>query len=207
MKQNIQRMFVGAAFLLFASPVFAHVVVTPNQANIGAFQVFTVGVPNEKEIPVTGLRLVLPQGLKHVSPNVKSGWTIQTKSTGEGESATISEIIWTGGSIPSGQRDDFLFSAQVPAEATTLDWKAYQTYKDGTVVSWDQAPVPNQTDEQREQMEAKNMGPESQTNVINDLAPQATTTEAKPAESTTLWLSVVALLVSLGALALQYMKK
>ena len=101
MKQHIQRIFVGAVFLLFASPVFAHVVVTPNQANVAAFQVFTVGVPNEKEIPVTGLRIVLPPGLTHVSPNVKSGWTVQTKSTGEGESAIISEISWTGGSIPA----------------------------------------------------------------------------------------------------------
>jgi hypothetical protein len=49
----------------------------------------------------------------------------------------VSEISWTGGNIPAGQRDEFLFSAQAPASSTTIPWKAYQTYADGSVVAWD----------------------------------------------------------------------
>ena len=52
----------------------------------------------------------------------------------------VTEIDWTDGNLPVGQRVDFLFQAQVPPTPTTLKWKAYQTYSDGEVVSWDQTP-------------------------------------------------------------------
>jgi hypothetical protein len=54
-------------------------------------------------------------------------------------SEEVKELIWMNGSIPVGQRDDFVFSAQAPADESTLVWKAYQTYADGTVVAWDVA--------------------------------------------------------------------
>jgi len=110
-----------------------------------------------------------------VSPNVKPGWEINVKKEGDGEDAKVTEIDWTGGSIPSGQRDDFLFSAQVPADTTTLQWKAYQTYADGTQVSWDQKPQANMSDDDREAMEKKGLGPYSETKIVNDLKNQAMT--------------------------------
>lgn len=115
----------------------AHVVVRPNTVAPGAFQTFTVGVPNEKDMATTGLRLVIPEGLQFVSPTVKPGWTITVTKDGE----TVKEIAWTGGTVPVGQRDDFTFSAKAPAAEGELAWKAYQTYADGTVVAWDQPPA------------------------------------------------------------------
>ncbi len=47
----------------------------------------------------------------------------------------MSAVTWSG-TIPVGQREDFSFGAQVPGTAMQLDWKAYQTYTDGTVVHW-----------------------------------------------------------------------
>src|SRR5215213_11794456 len=124
-----------------AAVATAHVLVSPDQAGVATSQLFTVSVPNERQSSVTGLRLVLPPGLQAVSPSVKAGWLVTTKPTGSGQNASISEIDWTNGSIPAGQRDDFTFSAKVvPSTAMTLQWKAYQTYADGTVVNWDQAP-------------------------------------------------------------------
>jgi uncharacterized protein YcnI len=77
--------------LLAVSPAFAHVVVRPAQVGVGAFQTFTVGVPNEKDKATVAVRLVLPEGLGHVSPNVKPGWTIELvheeAKAMEGESA------------------------------------------------------------------------------------------------------------------------
>src|SRR5260221_12481951 len=106
------------ALFVLVQPAFAHVVVKPSQANVAEFQTFTVGVPNEKEVPVVSLKLLIPEGLMNVSPNVKPGWAIKIIKTGEGEDATVTEIDWTGGNIPSRERDDFLFSAQVPANET-----------------------------------------------------------------------------------------
>ncbi len=165
----------GALFALSITSIFAHVVVKPDTVGIASYQTYTVGVPNEKEVPVTGLRLIIPEGLQSVTPNVKQGWTITLKKEESGEDSKVTEISWTGGAIPPGQRDDFLFSAKAPVQETTLQWKAYQTYKDGTIVSWDQAPVTNQTDEEREEAEKKGLGPYSQTKIVNDLASKTQT--------------------------------
>lgn len=114
----------------------AHVVVKPSQATIGAYQVFTTSVPNEKAIPVTGVRLVIPDTVESVTPTVKQGWKIETKKKGD----VVTEISWAGGAIDPGLRDEFSFMAHVPSQPGEIHWKAYQTYQDGSVVSWDQKP-------------------------------------------------------------------
>lgn len=196
MKKIVLAFFIfHFAFLISAAPAFAHVVVRPNEVGVGAFQTFTVGVPVEKDIPTTGLRLVIPDGLQHVTPNVKPGWEINVKKTGEGEEAKVTEITWTAGTIPAGQRDEFLFSAQVPTAESTVIWKAYQTYEDGTVVAWDHDPKASEHSH-----ESSDGGPWSETAIVNDLA--AKTTERVVTEKNTfndklpLILSIAALLLA-----------
>lgn len=135
---KIVALGVVASVLVFANPgsAFAHVVVTPNEALTGAYETFTTSVPNEKDIPVTGLRLVIPDTIESVTPTVKPGWEIQTKKNGD----KVTEISWTGGTIAPELRDEFTFSAHLPATSGDVKWKAYQTYQDGSVVSWDQQP-------------------------------------------------------------------
>lgn len=128
---------LGAITILFASSVSAHVVVKPAEVATASFQTFTVSVPNEKDVANTAVKLVIPDGLKHVTPSIKQGWTITAEKDGTDETATTKSISWTGGSIPAGFRDDFTFSAQAPAQPVDLQWKAYQTYEGGQVVSWD----------------------------------------------------------------------
>lgn len=156
--------------LVLVLPVFAsaHVTVKPNQVGVGAWQTFNVSVPVERDVATVGIRLVIPAGLEYVTPNVKPGWKVDTVKMGEGEEAMVHEIIWTGGSIPAGMRDDFFFSAHVPAEEGTLQWKAYQTYADGTIVSWDINEADQPKDAKGEEdFSAK--GPYSETKIINDL--------------------------------------
>src|SRR4051812_36632548 len=112
---SIAKAGIVMAALLAAMPVLAHVVVKPSQVGVGAFQTFSIGVPVEKDVPTIGLRLIVPEGLEYVSPNVKPGWRIAMKKSGTGENAKVTEISWTGGLIPAGQRDDFVFSAKVPS--------------------------------------------------------------------------------------------
>jgi uncharacterized protein YcnI len=207
-KSTIAFLTASLGILLITTPVFAHVVVKPNQVGAAAYQTFTIGVPNEKDIPTIKMRLVIPEGLEAVSPNVKPGWTITMKKTGEGEAAKITEIEWSEGSIPEGQRDEFLFSAKTPAKETAINWKAYQTYEDGTVVSWDQNPefTKNLSNKQIEENEKKNLGPYSQTKIVNDLKntdSKTTTDESAKA----LQMSFVALALSAIAISLQLRKK
>jgi len=125
--------------LLVPTSAFAHVVVTPDQALTGAYETFTTSVPNERDVAVTGLRIVIPSSIESVTPTVKPGWEIQTKKMGD----TVTEIIWMGGTIPAEQRDTFTFSAHLSDKTGDVNWKAYQTYQDGLVVSWDQKPADN----------------------------------------------------------------
>lgn len=189
MKQRVNKLAVFgivAPALILATPglAFAHVVVTPNKALTGAYQTFSASVPNEKDIPVTGLRLVIPDTVGSVTPTVKPGWQIETKKSGD----NVTEITWTGGTIPVERRDDFTFSAHLPSKAGELDWKAYQTYQDGSVVSWDQKPVDGQDDDSGDK------GPYSIT-VVSDTPD--TTTETKDDSS-----NVVPYVISIAALAL-----
>lgn len=129
---------LGVITVLFASSaVSAHVVVKPAEVTTASFQTFTVSVPNEKDVANTSIRLVIPDGLKHVTPSIKQGWNITAEKEGTGETAITKSLTWAGNRIPAGFRDDFTFSAQAPASPAELQWKAYQTYEDGKVVSWD----------------------------------------------------------------------
>lgn len=198
-KKSLVLGIVGAS-LLFTSQAFAHTTVKPTSVGIGKFQTFTVSAPTEKTIPTIGVRLVLPEGLNHVSPNVKQGWKVEIKKEIIDGEEKVTEIIWTGGNIPAEMRDEFNFSAQVPSKPTMLNWKAYQTYKDGTVVAWDQDPS---TENSADPME--NVGPYSKTEVIDDLtntnsAVSSIEDQNNSTATTAIVLSIIALVFSLTTL-------
>lgn len=179
---------------------FAHVVVTPVKAGIGASALFTVSVPNEKQVAVTSVLLDIPKGVQDVQPDTIAGWSIATTQDSSGN---IASITWTG-NIPVGEREDLPFKAQTPASAGSLDWKAYQTYADGTVVRWDQKPTANEKDD-----DSGSVGPYSVTKVVNDLnspAP-ATTNPTSNKDTLALLFSVAAVVLSVGGLFLQPRKR
>jgi uncharacterized protein YcnI len=169
--------------LLSPSVAMAHVVVTPDEVGIGQHETFQVNVPNEKNSDVTELRLQLPSGLEEVSPTVKPGWQV---------AATKTTIIWSRGTIPGGFNDVFTFRAQAPAQVTELNWKAYQTYADGTTVSWDQKPDGNDDDNSAS-------GPYSVTKVVDDLAASSAKDDDSGNNNLALILAIVALVFSLAA--------
>jgi uncharacterized protein YcnI len=190
---------VGLGWLL-ASSAPAHVVVSPAQAGIGRFQTFTVGVPVEKDAATAGVRLVIPPGLEGVRPNVKPGWKIDVKKAVDGHE--VVEIQWSGGSIPPGQRDDFVFNAKVPAAETALAWNAYQVYADGSEVAWDRDPKAEQPKKPDESLDFTRFGPWSQTRLINDLK-----NAPAPDTQVPLWLSVAAVILSLIAILIAWHRR
>jgi len=202
LKKQLVKIVVLIIFFSLVGTTSAHVVVKPSEVGVGKFQTFTVGVPVEKESATIGLRLVLPAGLNHVSPNLKPGWNIEIKKSGEGEKTKVNEIVWRGGVIPTGFRDEFIFSAQVPAKTTTINWKAYQTYTDGSVVAWDQDLKTNEANEDFSQS-----GPYSQTKIIDDLNQQRLANQEKSKLNNFFLLTIVALIISALNLALQLRKK
>ncbi len=179
--KKIAGIIVVIGVFLLINTASAHVVVKPAEVAPGAFQTFTVGVPVELDSPTIGLKLVIPEGLQHVTPNVKPGWKINIKKTSD----AVTEISWTGGSIPAGQRDEFMFSAQAPVSTSTIVWKAYQTYRNGMVVAWDQDP----------EASGENIKPYSKTEVAG------TYTEVKDITPVVMSANSISLLISVAALA------
>ncbi len=197
------------AFVLQAS---AHATVSPKTGNIGEWKTFTLAVPSEKPVATVGVRLEVPAGLSYVTPNVKPGWKIEVKKTGEGEAAVTTELNWKGGSIPAGQRDEFPFSVKLPAAAGAIAWKVYQTYADGTVVSWNQDPKAEQPKTAEGKSDFSKVGPYSETQVIDDLgagpvaaAPAAPANES-PLSKIALALSAIAIAIALASRRQNMMK-
>jgi uncharacterized protein YcnI len=128
----------------------AHVTISPTSLPQGTSDaILTFRVPNESaSAAVTGIRLQLP--LQHpivvVSPEAGSGWNVTVHSTqlpkpittDDGTfTSTVSEIDWSGGTIPVGQFGEFNLLAQgIPSGTDQLVFKAIQQYSDGTTVSW-----------------------------------------------------------------------
>lgn len=189
---TVATMIMGVFALLMPASAYAHVSVKPAEAIAGEYQTFAANVPNEKEISVTALRLVVPTDVKSVTPTAKQGWEITTKKTGE----NVTEIIWSGGTIDAGLRDEFTFSAKVPADEGSIIWKAYQTYQDGSIVAWDQEPADDHSHDSKD--EAK--GPYSVTSVNAE-----SESEAKPESevSTTLAFVLSGIALILGMVALR----
>lgn len=203
---------------LGVSSVWAHASVTQKEVGVGARQVFTISVPNEEDVPTTTVRLILPEGLKSVTPNVKQGWTITTVKEGEGEGSTVKEIVWTAGSIPMGQRDEFNFQAQAPASEGTLVWKVHQTYGNGEVVKWETDPkVVQEYTKNNPPAEGEDdhsaPRPWSETKVVNDLAPSQP--EAQTSQGTSMqksndwtsWGTPLALVLSVVSIGMQLLGK
>lgn len=198
-------MSISALALSFGGIASAHVVVTPNQVVSAERTTFAVSVPNEHDTPVVGLRLVIPDGLTSVRPYAKQGWTIEVAKTGEGENASAKEIKWTsaGANVPVDLKDDFLFGAKAPNSATELKWKAYETYEDGTVVAWEQAPS-----------ESKDNKPYSVTKVMTETTQDAAikkadqaAADAKTAASNSLYVGIAGVVLGLVGVFLATRKK
>lgn len=194
MKKSILALIL--AFSLTATPAYAHVVVKPSEAKPASYQTFTVSVPNERDNPTVQVSLVIPNSIQSVTPTVKPGWQIVTEKSGEGEAAQTTRITWQGGEIGPELRDDFTFSAKTPAGSEKITWKSYQTYSDGTVVSWDKSG--------NDPTESVTSGPFSTTIVTNDITPTVDkeTTDNSSTNATVnraFYISVASLVVALGA--------
>lgn len=198
----MKKLFVAVmmSFMVFMSTsVSAHVVVNPGEVKTGARTTFAVSVPNEHDTPVVEVRVIIPEGLESIKPYAKTGWSIRMVKSGEGDSAKVTEIIWSGGQVPVELKDDFLFGAKAPGNETELQWKAYETYENGLVVSWDQPPS-----------EAEDSKPYSITKVVSGESAPETVSQRQSAngtDKTTRTISILALVISLLGFALSSSKQ
>ena len=104
-----------------------------SESKARGYETYRLQVPVEKDMATISVRLLVPAGLKIGNFMPVAGFTRTVKTDASG---TVTEVTWTGTIAPM-EFQRFLFSAANPADASTLACKVYQTYADGTVVSWD----------------------------------------------------------------------
>lgn len=136
MKKIISSLF--AVFLVFfavAAGASAHVKVTPAESGTGAYETYTMKVPNEKDNPTLKIVLKTPKGAEFESYEPVAGWQVTPQKDANGK---VTSVTWTAtkGGIQPGQFLEFNFIAKNPAKATTLVWNAYQYYQDKSIVEW-----------------------------------------------------------------------
>jgi periplasmic copper chaperone A len=111
----------AAAFaaLTGASPALAHITLASTEGEAGATfrAVLVVGHGCEGEA-TTSVRVQVPQGFYNVKPMPKSGWQLETvtgpydkpfENHGTQITEGVTEITWSGGSLPDTQFDEFTF--------------------------------------------------------------------------------------------------
>jgi uncharacterized protein YcnI len=137
-----------AMVLGIATPAFAHVTVSPKEAEKGSDQVLTFNVPNEMDnASTTQIEIVFPTDhpIAEASVLPVPGWTAKVNSVHvstpvKTDSGSVTEavgsVVWSGGAIQPGQFGQFTVSVGLPDDASSLVFKALQTYSNNTVVRW-----------------------------------------------------------------------
>jgi len=129
-------LLVTLVALVSAAPAFAHAEVSPPFALKGKSQVFTLAVPTEKEnATTTRVEFTPPAGFAIDSFLPSPGWSRHVQQTGSGEEATVTQVTWDGGKVPTGEDAAFSFLAGADS-SKTYTFSVRQTYSDGSVVDW-----------------------------------------------------------------------
>lgn len=126
-----------------AGPAAAHVHAVTDNAVRGGHAIVTFSVPNESPTgaATTALTVRLPDVASALT-EAKPGWA--AKLDRDSATGTVHAVTWTAASpdgIPADQFGLFRVSLTLP-DADTVSFPATQTYADGSVVSWDQPPLP-----------------------------------------------------------------
>lgn len=146
--------FAAGAVLLLAGPAFAHVTVSPGDAEKGSYTTVNFKVPNERDDASTvKLEVTIPTDhpLASVMPQPVPGWDVKVTTSkldkpvemhGEKVDTAVSKVTWSGGEIKPGTFQQFPLSVgQLPENADQLVFKTLQTYSNKEIVRWIEVPT------------------------------------------------------------------
>lgn len=131
------------ALSLFAGVASAHVSVGPKETSQGAYEMFTLKVPSEKEdVLTTKIQVLIPEEVNITRFEPKPGWKYEIQKD---KTDKITSVTWTseGEGLSATEFGQFNMNGKVGDKATEIVWKAIQTYSDGSVVEWVEAEEAN----------------------------------------------------------------
>ena len=118
---------ISAGALVLAAPATAHVTVAP--AFIAAYdtQKLVFAAPNERDTPMTGFSVTVPEGFEIVDAGHQTDWHPVVLG---------SKVTWSGGSLPAGEEATFTLALKGPASPGAVQLSGDQLYASGDVVHW-----------------------------------------------------------------------
>jgi uncharacterized protein YcnI len=123
--------------LLDVAAASAHAIVRPSASRPAELQLYTLTVPTEREVPTVGVDLKVPEGIDFFLVEKKSPWQAKLVMT----NGRVSEVRWSGDSVPPDFFVQFKFIARNPILAGTISWRIVQRYADGKDVFWIGSPT------------------------------------------------------------------
>lgn len=140
-KRMTMKNTLALAAALLAVPAFAHVTVSPAEAEAGRYVKLVFTVPHGcAGSPTTGIGVTLPPGVIAAKPMPKPEWRLTIESArldppvtlhGRKVDSTAAQITWDGGSLPGDLFDEFAIHARLPEEPGELRFVVQQTCEQG----------------------------------------------------------------------------
>lgn len=191
---------------LGAPAAFAHVQVQPALVAPGDSVIFTVVVPNERDVATVEVELQIPEGVIPFAFEETPGWKRSERLAAD---QSLDVVAWTG-SLPPGGFVRFSFLAGTPDEPGEITWPTVQTYADGVKVRWIGPPDSEEpaavtvvsADAARQNAGGEGGGasqPEGPPPTTEAAGPAAAPAEPD-SDTSTSWLAVAALIVAVLAL-------
>jgi uncharacterized protein YcnI len=205
----------AVAVFAFAGPAAAHVTINPTSATQGGDATITFRVPNEEDASTTvklEVDISPDTPIAGVDTRPIPGWTVKTEmsklakpiTTDSGQvTEAVTRITWTAASpaaaIQPGQFQEFDLSLDTLPAAKQVVFKALQTYANGDIVRWIDAPNPDGS-------EPAHPAPVL-TLVADSGAPAAApaSTGGSSGGGTGVVLGIIAIVLAAGALAFGYL--
>jgi uncharacterized protein YcnI/copper(I)-binding protein len=141
----------------FHSAAFAHITLDKAETRANAPYRGVLKVPHGCDGQATqAIRVQIPEGVIGVKPMPKPGWTLEVKrgayaksyqSHGKTVSEGAREIVWSGGSLPDDNYDEFTFVGFVTSDFASGDTIRFPTIQQctGTEARWVEIPADGQS--------------------------------------------------------------
>jgi uncharacterized protein YcnI len=186
---------LSAGLAFGTAPAWAHVRVSAENPAPGSTAVLTFRVPGESESGAftTQLSVKLPD-VPSARTEVMPGWTPRLDR--DAAAGIVRSVTWTaapGTGISADQFALFRISVKLPNQEA-ISFPATQTYSDGTVVRWDQPPLPDGG-------EPEHPAPALTLSAAEPVAPVSAANAITSPDNTARWLAAGALIVAAVAVA------
>jgi uncharacterized protein YcnI len=109
------------------SAASAHVTVTPSYIAAYDTERFVFDSPNEREAPMTGLAVTVPDGFRIVEAGHEPTWHPVVFGR---------KVTWSGGALAPAKDATFQLELKGPTRPGVVELQAEQLYASGAVVRW-----------------------------------------------------------------------